>query len=261
MGLDIYLVPQADKVANDAYEAAHSALYERPDYDTMSKEERDAARAALPPYVPHQSVPSANYAGPHLFNRRYLRSSYNGAGFNRAVPMMTNTGHDLYWIFEPVRGCSEEYDFELTGASIPALYEARERAQVVAQEIRDCDQLLVDSCTPTFPRSKEKLPSEDEVLAWFCAERVKHDANADEFSHESYHTAGGLVLGLTTGTEVLAITLGMNALEWPVAMFVYRPDPDAVQTYVESAMITAEFCDEAIMLIQRDGSVFMEWSG
>ena len=111
----------------------------------------------------HGDVVSEKYPE-HLFNRRYLRSSYNGGGYNRAVPdFLADPDRpaaygSLDWIFEPVRVEPDEYETELTEALIPALEQAKARA-------------------------------------------------------------------------------------------------------IEAAEITAEFCDEAIMLIRRDGSAFMHWSG
>ena len=51
----------------------------------------------------------------------------------------------------------------------------------------------------------------------------------------------------------------MDTLGSPCALFVYRSTE--VQHYIETAKITAEFCEEAIALIERDGSVYMIWSG
>src|ERR1700759_2932071 len=90
MGLDVYLYPALDAAQNDASAKAEDAFYSRPDYDQLTKEERDAARAAYPPYAYARDVPSGLYPD-HLCNRRYLRSSYNNGGFNHAVPEMIGT--------------------------------------------------------------------------------------------------------------------------------------------------------------------------
>jgi len=42
---------------------------------------------------------------------------------------------------------------------------------------------------------------------------------------------------------------------------VYRASDGGFDSYVQAAEITAEFCDEAIALIERDGSCEMSWSG
>lgn len=256
MGLDVYLYTRDQESANNLHSKASEAYYER--YDSLTESEREAQRAELPPYVGYTSVPSKAHPE-HLFNRRYLRSSYNGGGFNRAVPEMTGQDHDLGWIFESVR-VDDQYEIELTAASISALEGARKRALQVADELRSCDPLRTMAESPMLGSRDHmwsELPTEEQVLDWYRAEKAKN-GNRDEHFGESYSNAKGTVLGFRKGLEVLGVTLGRDVLGRPAAVIVYRSE--AVDSYIQSAEITAEFCDEAIALIKQDGSCFIHWS-
>src|SRR5687767_13432195 len=94
MGLDVYLYNAADGAANELYDKAWNDFYERPDLDQLSEQDRKAIEKELPQYVSHTDVSSERYPD-HLFNRRYLRSSYNDGGFNSAVPQFVGENHDL----------------------------------------------------------------------------------------------------------------------------------------------------------------------
>jgi hypothetical protein len=268
MGLDVSLAERAHKEASDLHEKAWDEWYERfkdtPDDDP----EKVAAKAAIPPYESRPDVPSERYPE-HLFNRRYLRSSYNPGGFNHAVPDFLGSAgsseypHErgsLYWIFEPVLTDPDEYTHELTEATIPALEAAKARALQVADELRKCDPLRTMSESLMLGDRDHMWhtpPTEAEVLAWYREEKARNANQPSPFG-EGYSNAKGLVLGFSEGTEVLALAVGRSPLGHPAAIAVYRAD---VTSYVESAEITAEFCDEAIMLIRRDGAAFMHWSG
>ena len=265
MGLDVYLYEKAEEESSNASEKAWDEWYERfkdvPNDDEAKVAARDALRQSSGP----TGVPSERYPE-HLFNRRYLRSSYNGGGFNHAVPEFLGTVGDaayplergsLYWIFEPVRGGSDEYSFELSDGSIAALEEAKGRALQVADELRKCEPLRTIDASCILG-SQEHMwsspPSEAQVLAWYREEKAHH---AEHSIEGWFGTAKGMVFGFTEGVEVLALTVGRGVLGEPTAIAVYRGD---ASSYIESAEITAEFCDEAIALIRRDGAVFMHWS-
>lgn len=257
MGLDIYLYTREQNEQNDAHEKASDAFYEREDWP--SDAERQAARDALPPYVGYTDVPSERYPD-HLFNRRYLRSSYNNSGFEGAIPEITGQRHGLYWIFEPVR-TGDEYETELTGASIPALEQAKARALQVAEEIRTCDPLRTTTARcilGTRDHLWGQAPTEEQVLAWY---REQKEENAERYAEGGYSNAKGAVFGFTEGMEVLAATSGRDLLGGPAAVLVFRLGKEAHESYVQSAEIVAEFCDEAIALIRKDGSCSMHWSG
>lgn len=268
MGLDIYLYTAAEAAANDAHDAASNAFYERPDYEKLTEDERRAAYKALPPYAPQTDVPSERYPE-HLFNRRYLRSSYNGGGFNRAVPDFVGADHSLYWIFEPMkREWDSEDNGDLNVLDLRLLRQCRERAEQVVEELRACDPMRVMTESPIFGDREHmwsKLPSEDQVLDWYRQEKATHaspEARARaHWQDGGYSNAKGLVLGFDEGFEVLAITLGADPLGRPAAAVVYRPNQDAIDSYVQSAEIIVEFIDEALGLIEKDGSARISWSG
>lgn len=256
MGLDVYLYTKQQAEANDAYDKAWEDYEAR---DFADDAERKAFEDAMPKYETYTSVPSERYPD-HLFGRRYLRSSYNGGGFENAVPEMTGEPHGLSWIFEPVR-LDGQYDVEFTEASIPALEEAKARALQVAQEIRDCDPLRTATASGmigALDHLWNALPTEDQVLAWYRDEQKRMAGRDEEYA---YSNAKGDVFGFTKGLEVLAATLGQDIIGRPVAVLVFRLNDEVKHHYVQSAEITAEFCDEAISLIRADGSCSMSWSG
>lgn len=139
MGLDVYLVTKVDEAQDDVHDAAWNALWERKEKGELTDEQYEEERKKLPPASNRfeDKHPSTVYPD-HLFNRRYLRSSYNSGGFNHAVPeYLGEPGTDLHWIFEPVRGGTDEYSFELTAASVSALEEAKSRALDVAKRLKE----------------------------------------------------------------------------------------------------------------------------
>lgn len=211
------------------------------------------AEAASEDYA-HEDVPSEKYPD-HLFNRRYLRSSYNGSGFNSAVSDFIGGDSDLYWIFEGVKR-DEHEEAALTAESIPALEEAKDRALSVADRLRGCDRLRVHTPSAGIigPQGHlwPELPSADKVLDWYRSETAR------PASFESYSTGKGTVYH--TGLTILAITIGGDSLGCPAPVIVYRADDDSLNSYIQSAEIIAEFCDEAIGLIQRDGEAQIFWS-
>jgi hypothetical protein len=172
MGLDVYLYSREQQEAANARERAWETYYEKWGEQPDSPE-KEAAYQALPSHQGFDAVPSEAHPD-HLFNRRYLRSSYNSSGFNAAVPDMVSREHDLHWIFEPVK-LDDQYEMELTQASIPALEVARKRALQVADEIRACDPLRVSDEMSTVGEAahvKEDYAISAEITAEFCEEAI-----------------------------------------------------------------------------------------
>jgi len=275
MGLDIYLSPIADAAANKRHYEAENAFYERPDYDQLTDEQKDEIRATIPPYVSHEDVPSTRYPD-HLFNRRYLRSSYNAGGFNHAVPDMLATNEtgtypnqygSLYWIFEPM---GREWDGDegtLTGADVPLLEQCRARALEVAEKLKTADPLRTGTASGMLGDRDHlwrRPPSEAEVLAWYREEQRRHaaqDPKQREMFGEGYSNAKGTVFGFDSGIEILAATATVGILGQPEAIIVYRASKETVESYIQSAEIVVEFIDEALMLIERDSMAHLSWSG
>lgn len=263
MGLDIYLYTAIDAAQNDAHDKASEAFYERPDYDELTKEQRAAARRELPPYTPHVDVPSERHPG-HLFNRRYLRSSYNGGGFNHAVPQLLSTSGEksyphergsLYWIFEPMGREWDGDSGELTHDDIPKLLECRDRAQSVADELKGSDRLCVLTVAGNI-FSAPPTATEDDALRTY-RETV---ARGTSFGDDAWYSTLGIeVFG--SGMTLLGAVPGKGTFGEAAVHLVYRGDDESFSSYVESAEIVVEFCDEAISLVERDGGASMSWSG
>ena len=98
MGLDVYLYTREQHEQDERYDA----LSERAYADGVTVEQRKAILAEGPDWTRREDVPSERYPN-HLFNRRYLRSSYNDGGFNRAVPeILGDESAGIYGIFEGV---------------------------------------------------------------------------------------------------------------------------------------------------------------
>lgn len=205
---------------------------------------------------------------------------------------MVGEDHGLYWIFEPIIGDDPEPDeTEMTEFSIPALEDVKKRAMQVAQEITESDPLRTFTVNAMLGEAEHmwsQLPTEEQALAWYRQEQAEHVARAAQRKAEGkespfgddggYSNAKGMVLGFTKGEEVLAVTLGANPLAGlsaqmppntlggqmgllPQAVVIYRMAEQEKDSYIQSAEIIAEFCDEAIVLIRTDGVAHMHWSG
>jgi hypothetical protein len=267
VGLDVYLYSSEQAAANAEYsKASDEAFAAGPDgkspWDVMTDEEKAAWRQRYS-YTTAQDVQSERYPG-HLFNRRYLRSSYNGGGFNHAVPEMIGTAGDsaqypnergsLYWIFEPM---GREWDGDeglLTAADIPKLRDCKARAEVVAEELRKADRLRVMTVSPNFLMAPPTFDNNDALRLYRAEVERRSIGPSDWYSSRDLEVFGD-------GLEVLAAVPGKATFDVPGVHLIYRQADDGFESYVQSAEITAEFCDEAIALIERDGSCEMHWSG
>jgi hypothetical protein len=261
MGLDIYLYAREQAEQSDRYSEATKALYGRADYDSLTEQQKDEARRALPEYARHEDVPSQRYPD-YLFNRRYLRSSYNPGGFNHAVPQFLCTAANnypnergsLYWIFEPL---GREWDGDagdLTADDLPALRECKKRAEEVAGELRTCDPLRTLTAGPNI-FGKAPTLTDDQALALYREKLVAGRISPDGW----WSNAEMDVFG--DGITVLAAIPGKGTFGEPAVHLIYRATGDGFDSYVQSAEITAEFCDEAIALVERDGGARLSWSG
>lgn len=268
MGLDIYLYTAAQAEANRAHNAASEAYYGRDDYDTLSQEVKDRLHAAIPEYAGQTDVPSERYPE-HHFNRRYLRSSYNGSGFNRAVPDFTGQDHGLYWIFKPM---GREWDGDegtLTVADLPKLEECRKRAEQVAEELRGSDRLRVITVSANQFSGADWLRTDDAKALALVRESISSRGDRVDsggwWSSRDLDWFGGtlkLIAAVPGGEESFASKLrGDGPQAWPCVHLVYKAEDEGFESYVQSAEIVAEFCVEAARLIEADGSAQMSWSG
>lgn len=274
MGLDVYLYDRSQMDQEERRTKAYrdsGLVDENDDYTPAAVAMSDAERRAkldeldaAYPYSFATDVPSEKHPTHHC-NRRYLRSSYNGGGFNRAVPEMTGDPHATFYdVFEEVIGSGDEYEYRLEPKHIPALERAAAKAKRIAEQIRDGDSLRAVEVTSMMDvglgRSQlwSKPPTADEVLAWYreATESATRDPNWN-----AYTTAKGTIFH--PGLTVLGVAVGRDVLGSPAAILVYRDGPnegDAVDHYAATAEIAAEFAEEAIMLIQRDGYAEIHWS-
>lgn len=248
MGLDVHLYTRAQHRQNEAYSAT---------FDIEDEDAATAARALLPNdgYSLAEEVASRAYPG-HLFNRRYLRSSYNASGFDRIVPtLLGDPNVTLEGLFAPVHQ-PDRYETVLAAKHVDGLREVAKRALGVASMLSACNPLITGTTGPLIGSAEhlwDRLPDESQVLEWAREELAK-----EKHTFHSYETAKGSIYG--DGLEVVAITAGQSYRR-PVAIYVYRMSQEALDTYVQSAEIVAEFCEEAIDLIERDGSCVLSWSG
>lgn len=272
MGLDIYLYSAEHAAASKRRDEASEALYESgPDgkcpRDLMTDDEYKAWSDEHP-WVSHEDAPSAAYPG-HMFNRRYLRSSYNAGGFNHAVPDLLgsateteypNARGSIYWIFEPM---GREWDGDegtLTAADIDPLRAARARALEVADALKASDRLQVTTISPNMFGGPAKHKDHD-ALAMYREHMATRTGPMFEEDGGSYSTNGGdLNVFGGKGLPILAAIPGMDTFT-PGVHLIFRMEDEGFDFYTQAAEIIVEFCDEAIALIERDGSCEMSWSG
>lgn len=262
MGLDIYLEPAAVAEAN----RRHYSIWEEDAEGnclgvTMTEEERKAHDEANP-YISHKDVPSERYPD-HLFNRRYLRSSYNSDGFNNVVPEIlgpTNEGDrgSLYWIFEPMdRDWNNGDDKDpLTVEDIPKLQECRKRASEIVDELATSDRLRVETVSPNMFNAPPQHSSDDALRIY-----REHVAERPGVPVGWYSTMGGDLNVYGDGLRVVAAIPGRDTFGGPAVHLLFKARDEAFDSYLQSAEIVVEFIDEAIMLIERDGSCAISWSG
>lgn len=270
MGLDITLYDAFEAAQNEAYNKASDAWYEEgPDgkspYDKATEAERKAWHEQYS-YASGTDVPSERYPD-RLFNRRYLRSSYNGGGFNHAVPQMLGTSKDsypteygsLYWIFEPMGREWDGDDGALTLDDIPKLEACKARALEVAEKLRNADRLRVMTVSPNM-FSDPPTHTDDDALRMFRAHLAERKAAGRELEDGNWYSSRDMdVFG--GGLSVIAAIPGKATFNIPGVHLIYRAEGDGHESYVQSAEITAEFCDEAIALLRKDGAARMSWSG
>lgn len=268
MGLDIYLDTIENREQNKRHEEEWNALYDRKDRGEITEAEYDELRKAITPYASHVDRPSETNPG-HLFNKRYLRSGYNSGGFNHAVPnfLATTTGDEypnergsLYWIFEPMGREWDGDDGLLTETDIPKLIECRKRAEGIAAELANSDRLRVLTVSPNQLMGPEWLDiDEGKALALVREKATEYGDRKGWWTNRDMGWFGGTlnVIAMVPGGQKQFLRDG----RWPCVHVIYRADAEGFESYVESARIVVEFCDEAIALIEKDGSAELSWSG
>ena len=273
MGLDVYLNTVERSKAQEAYSKAWEEAYES-GWDDLTDEEKKAFREKWP-WPSQEDVPSQTNPE-HLFNKAYLRSSYNEGGFEAVVPPwlakpadeeaeeqesgVTNPENygSLAWIFEPVRSLEpSDYDIQLAFEHVPYLHECHARAAEVARglgALRETGALKVSQLAAPFP-GRELTKQEAITFA------------QDALSRQAFGGDGGWTNGIGTyfGKEGLQVIAAIPAKRQygfdPMYYLVYRASQDDLQWYHEAALIVGEFINYAIELVERDGSAELVWSG
>jgi hypothetical protein len=265
MGLDIYLLEKEVEERNNARDKAYEDLYTRKEKDEITEEEYEVLRKDLPKFESYPEV--ASKAHPDFWmNRRYLRSSYNGGGFNYAVPeLLGDAEHQgFYTIFAPILPEDEEYLIELHLKHVVALRKCKKNADQVATQLRGNGPFLrvqtveAESHLGDAEHLWAKPPTSDEALAWY-REQLARPESSGPFG-ESWSNAKGTFWGKpdSEGFNVLASVPGKDILGRPCVHLVYRNE--AAGHYAMTADVAGEFCDEAIALIKRDGVAYIHWS-
>lgn len=259
MGLDIYLVSLAEQKHNEAYEKASEEFY-GPDYDVEHTDEEKAAFREQWQYKLSADVPSKKHGPGTLNNRRYLRSSYNSGGFNNAVPQMLGRESSYYAIFAGIQS-GDEYEIELTEASIPELEAARDRANQIAADLRALEAPVK---VATVSHNAFVVPpartTEEGALDWYREQARKAQDESNPFGGSGWSSRDGHFYG-GNPLAVVAAVPGVSVLGEPCVHLVFKLDSEATESYVQSADIAAEFAEEAIELIRKDGAVHIHWSG
>lgn len=267
MGLDVYLYTKAEALQNEAHNKEETDFYgpEWELYDEKTEEEKEEFRANRQfPWTSNTDVPSHAYPDKDtLNNRRYLRSSYNGGGFNSAVPRLLGRESSYEWIFELAIDISaQEYDKWWTEEHIPGLMEASLRAQHIAKDLRELETPLSVLTVSGNMFSPPPTVTETEALNWAKeqVEKVKNEGPGF-FGSGGWQNGFGHFYGTEDALlEVVAAVPGQDYFGTPGVHLIYKAD-DAVEQYVESATIAGEFAEEAISLIKADGSCYVSWSG
>lgn len=266
MGLDVYLYTKAEQLQNEASTKEEEDFYgpEWELYETKTEEERETFRANRQfSWVSNTDVPARAYPGEStLNNRRYLRSSYNGGGFNSAVSKFLGREATYEWIFSEAIGIREhEYDKWWTEEDIPALKIAHERALEVAYDLRALELPLSVLTVSGNMFSAPSTLQDTDALTWAKAEAEKESEAMKFFGGGGWENGTGHYFTTDSPLRVVAAVPGQDIFGKPAVHLVYRPEDGVTESYIQSAIIASEFAEEAIELIREDGSCYVSWSG
>lgn len=190
-------------------------------------------------------IPSEKYPE-HMCKRNYLRSSYNGGGFNSVVRNLID--EDLYTIFAPIGANLDEYELRPTDEQLQA---SRVNAEQVLETLRNAPRLGV-----TFERAVSLRPqdgivtSEEAALATYILETTR---DKQPFGDGGWSNARG-VFYPTEPLEVHGILPGRGILGDIGVYLVFKKDLD---WYIQMCEIVIEFIDEALSHPERT----VRWSG
>lgn len=265
MGLDVYLYTKAEALQNEAHEREETEFYGKDWelYDQKTEAEKDHFRENRQySYTGSTDVPSRNVSHETLNNRRYLRSSYNGGGFDNIVPKFLGRDASYQWMFEEAIFIAQgEYAKWWTEEHIPGLTTAAQRAAKVAKDLRELETpLTVDTVAGNMFSGPPTATSQD-ALQWAKNEVEKAKTQKSSFFEGGWSSAMGNFYTLKSPLKVVAAVPGVDLFGTPAVHLIYESDREVLETYVESAVIAGEFAEEAIELIREDGSCYVSWSG
>lgn len=281
MGLDIYLSEFDDYEKAKALDKAHDeeseglwakVVGEGIKYEEASEAQKDAYGKALKAcsvkyfgkpkgdevYArnPHdKKIERDSKKHPkHMFKIGYLRSSYNGGGFNNVCRRMLNgkAGEGLYYIFEhDDKVCEFKPDWE------QALARAKEVRDALKAEDKGYDVFKV-SANAFKPSDVSDAKQARKI---FEAELARRDGGGmDSYSnvHGEFYLGKPIeVMGVIPGYEEF---LGRNI---PCSYIVYKQgqeDPDrGVRWYIDALDVIIEMCEWAIKYKNKD-KLYMYWS-
>jgi len=264
MGLDVYLYTKDQEEHNRLHSKEEADFYggeDWPLYDSKTDEEKADFKAnrKYPNYVCGTDVPSVKHGSDKLCNRRYLRSSYNGGGFDSAVPNMTgNPEFGFDWIFDPVKAYGD-YLIPLDKDAVEPLHKARKKAVQVVEALKAVEKPVGVLSVSQNALSGSPTARKPDALDFHKAQMAKIP-DMGSWGTGGWSSGGGDFFGVD-GLRVLSAVPGVDILGLPAVHLVYALPEDAAHSYIETAEIVVEFIDEALELIKKDGVCFLHWSG
>lgn len=249
MGLDIYTYTKAEHDAEQAFETKWG------DAESLTGEQSKQWSEEFRALGGSQDVKSERFPD-NINNRRYLRSSYNEGGFNSVVPEVTGDERFSYYgILDPLRS-DEEYVYEVR--DLDKIAEARSNAERCVQALEvlgDSPIYRVDSQNAATLRPQNHGGPLDKAGALRVFLETKRDHKDSSFG--AFSNSNGSFY-LKEPLEVVATMPGKDFMGACVHV-VYQTKLHS--SYVESAHVLVEFCDELADLVKRDGVAYIHWSG
>ena len=205
-----------------------------------------------------------------FMNSTYLRSSYNGAGFDRVVPQLTGdetlTFQDIF--FEALDNCfspmtkPEVYEIDNDDGddgrtfwrkeNIPHLEMASDRAWDAFYKIKAADRFAQETLLLAHDNDSYERLDEDRATVTYLKEKNENKTGEPRYRkgyNHFYHD----------GLTIVSILQTMWASR-PTITIVYQVSEEWVIGYMEAAKAAAKFAQRAIDIIKKEGEVEFVWS-
>ena len=174
----------------------------------------------------------------HICKRNYLRSSYNGSGYNSVVGNLL--GLDWYWVFAPAGAGRDEYRLTPTKAQ---LRECRERAVQQVADLAAAAGIGVEFYASAPARPHDGIIASDEdAIAAYRKQAAEDAARTDTFMGHSNSNSVGYWFLADESLTVKAIIPGKGFMG-AGAYVVFDIDPTF---YRQAAELVVEFIDYAL---------------